>query len=57
MRIDALEGESLPEEAMPRLEDAHHDGYAYAEPTATGAILFQEKWLQAGVGTREGDYR
>lgn len=43
--------------AMPRLERADSQGYVIADPVSTGAYMFDENWLQAGVGTKEGDYR
>lgn len=57
MRIENLDGVDVPAAEMPRLEDADAHGYVLADPTATGVFLFEENWLQAGVGSREGDYK
>lgn len=57
MRIESLEGENVPAKEMPRLENSDGEGYVQADPTATGVFLFEENWLEAGVGTREGHYR
>lgn len=57
MRIENLDGVVVPASEMPRLELSDRDGYVQASPTATGLFLFEENWLQEGVGTREGDYR
>ncbi|CAM9825307.1 unnamed protein product [Scytosiphon promiscuus] len=57
MRIENLDGVDVPASEMPRLEDSDHEGYVVADPTATGVFLFEENWLQPGVGTRGGDYK
>ncbi|CAM9441202.1 unnamed protein product, partial [Ectocarpus sp. 8 AP-2014] len=57
IRIENLDGVDVPASEMPRLEDSEADGYVLAEPTATGVFLFEEIWLQSGVGSREADYR
>lgn len=57
MRIENLDGVNVPVSEMPRLEDSDPDGYVLADPTATGVFLFEENWLQAGVGSKEGDYK
>ncbi|CAM9532999.1 unnamed protein product [Hapterophycus canaliculatus] len=57
MRIENLDGVDVPASDMPRLEESDEEGYVVADPTATGVFLFEENWLQAGVGTRGGDYK
>eukprot|EP00752_Nemacystus_decipiens_P004173 g3816.t1 len=57
MRIENLDGVDVPAAEMPRLEDADAAGYVLADPTATGVFLFEENWLQPGVGSKEGDYK
>eukprot|EP00903_Cladosiphon_okamuranus_P018047 g16608.t1 len=57
MRIENLDGVDVPASEMPRLEDSNADGFVSADPTATGVFLFEENWLQPGVGTREGVYK
>lgn len=57
MRIENLDGVEVSASEMPRLEDSDADGYVLADPTATGVYLFEENWLQAGVGSKEGDYK
>ncbi|CAM9801278.1 unnamed protein product [Pylaiella littoralis] len=57
MRIENVDGVHVPTSEMPCLEDADGDGYVFADPTATGVFLFEENWLQAGVGSREGKYK
>lgn len=56
MRIETLEGQNVPEQQRPRLQNSDSGGYVRADATATGVFLFEETWLEAGVGTREGDY-
>lgn len=57
MRIENVDGVDIPTSQMPRLEDSDRDGYVFADPTATGVFLFEENWLQAGVGLKEGVYK
>lgn len=57
IRIENLPGVNVPVGEMPRLERADEEGYVMADPVSTGAFMFDENWLQAGVGTKEGDYR
>lgn len=42
---------------MPRLEGSNADGFVEAQPAATGLFLFEENWLEQGVGSVEGTYR
>lgn len=57
MRIENLDGAEVPASEMPRLEDSNAEGFVLADPTATGVFLFEENWLQAGVGSKEGVYK
>lgn len=56
MRIENMDGVDVPTSEMPCLEQSD-DGYVLADPTATGVFLFEENWLQPGVGSREGEYK
>jgi len=54
MRISDVAGRSARD--MPRLEGADANGYVEAVPTANGVFLFEESWLQQGVGSEDGEY-
>ena len=54
MRIGNVAGR--PGLDMPRLEGADAEGYVEAVRTANGVFLFDESWLEQGVGSDDGEY-
>lgn len=55
IRIEPLVGRGVA--GMPRLEGCNADGFVEAQRTATGLFMFEENWLEQGVGSVEGCYR